>query len=178
MAAHPQYRPVSTLETTANAGLSVRLFRDMQDSVNNAKIHVLRHPIRKQICFPAWKSFDNTVAEHVIAMFLPVGVPDGYVSALWVLGHARIAGTGTTTWRLYHQAGIYRGNRLTLTSAWIDVAYKKASIVTSTDDHDVTPNTDLTLYQVAGRDATLILTAQNSDAGTRSEITTIDITPM
>jgi len=182
MASHSdrQYQPVSTRETNTDDALSVRAYSDMADAVNNAHFHACCHKVRSSICFPSWKSWDSYTVEHVVAVFGPVSIPDGFSDLLWTLGHRRTAGAGTVYWRLYSSASRYYGTIETMDSTYLSTDALLDFIVSTADDHEVehsNPNLPASLI-AGGGDLHMVLTATNSDASTRGEITTLDVKPV
>lgn len=171
-----QYKPVSTLETDTNDGLSVRLFPDMLADCNNAKVYACRQTVRAQFIFPALFSLDNTLTEHVLAVMLVPGIPEGYIKLLWHQSHQRTAGASTTTWKLYHQPKIYRGVQNPIDTTWITGATAAASIVTDNNAWRLGHAT-LTIDEGLVNLTYLILTATNGDGSTRAKITSLAITP-
>ena len=182
MASHSdrQYQPVSTRETNTDDALSVRAYSDMGDAVNNAHFHACCHKVRASICFPSWKSWDAYAVEHVIAVFAPVSIPDGFSDLLWTLGHRRTAGASTVTWRLYSSGSRYKWTIGSMNSAYLSSDAWTNSITSTADAHEV-EHSELNLPAsliAGGGDLHMVLTATNSDAGTRGEITTLDVKPV
>ena len=181
MASHSdrQYSPVSTRETSAGDALSVRVYPDMADAINNGHFHACCHKLRSSICFPNWTTWDAYTGEHVIAVFGPAYMPDGYSDILWTLGHKRTAGAGSAQWRLKSSSTRYTGPIEVFDSAKLSTDAWSNTITTTSDEHIVEHSfINIPTKNSGGDNVFFILTAQNSVSGTRAAITTIDIKPV
>jgi hypothetical protein len=170
-----KYKPVSTAETAANSALSVRLVRDLEAGINNAKAYVFSHKIRHCALIPSWSSIDSNTDENVMAVFAPPFIPMGYRYLRWYIGGKRIAGTGTTTWRLYTSSLAYCGGPLVMDISRLG-SYDVDSLVVNSDSHDIYTSGDLRINRAKSLVTWLTLTSQN-EAGSRATITSIDIVP-
>jgi hypothetical protein len=181
MASHSerQYRPVSTNETSTDDALSVRIYNDMADGINNAHYHACCHKLRSSVCFPHWSSWDNYTAQHVIAVFSPIYVPDGYSDFLFTIGHYRSAGSGSIIWRLKSSMKPYTGTIEEFDGSYLSTDAWSTTVTTTEDSHEIEHgflNQPTTL--AGGEDVFFVLTAQNSNGTTRGAITTLDIKPV
>lgn len=187
MAAHAttQYRPVSTAETSGDDALSVRVYNDLADAENNAKFYSHCHKLRSQIFFPPWKTLLGSTDEHVMLLGAPVEIPDGYNYLLWTLGHQRIAGSDSITWKLYCTSKMYAPDSSYSTpftvfnSAYLSSDAWTNSIATTSDSHTV-EHSYLKLINTTGGTTNLflILTAESGGSGTQGIITTLDVKPV
>ncbi len=175
--ANAQWRPVTRAETATDDAMSVRVWSDMADSHNNAKHHALVNPLRDDICFPPWTSRDNTITQHVIAIFAPVYVPDGYNRIRWHINHRRIAGTSTIVWRMKTHQGLYIGDQITYEPTKLIGSSHNNSITTNQNTWE--PEWNTMQIEPTEQDSTvwIMITAQNGDTPTRGEFCGLKIIP-
>ena len=183
MASHStrQYQPVSTRETSAGDALSVRVYNEFADTLNNAHYHANCHKLRSQICFPSWKSVDANTDEYIIGVFAMMEFPDNFNQILWTIGHKRIAGSGgdNTLWKLKTTSDPYRGPVEVFDGDFQSFDGFSNSIRTQSDSHAVTHSYLKLPYAPFGTGVTyLLLSATNSSGTARAEITTIDAKPV
>jgi hypothetical protein len=182
MASHSdrQYQPVSNTETGTDDALSVRVYTEMADALNNAHFHSSCHKVRSAVCFPAWSSWDAYTSEHVIAVFSPVSIPDGFSDLLWTIGHQRTSGAGSIVWSLKSSAKRYTGTIEVFNGAYLSTDAWTNSITSTADAHEVEHSTlNLPASLIAGGgDVHMVLTAQNSNGSTRGHITSLDVKPV
>jgi hypothetical protein len=202
-----QYRPVSTIETGQGNPLTVRYVRDLADAANNAKAKVFNHklisavwpvdaPLHSRVggSNPPIDYSSLYVLEQIIVPFAPRYISPGYTKLCVQSIHARLAGTGTTTWRLRAIHKLWGelpdswGLAKTLSSNYWGSTTLAAQGITYTPeycewDSDSSSNIQTcTTFDYEIRDDTnrvwLLLTAENSDADTYSHLYTLDVTPM
>jgi hypothetical protein len=171
-----QYQQISSLETSANDGMSVRLVCDLADGLNNAMIYVQQHKVSGQLCPSWWYSHDNTNQERVIGLFAPRDMPMGFTHLLWTLGHVRTAGTGTITWRLYCARRLYDGD-VAMQTARLGIIHSVATIVCDSDSHDLPAPEQLKIVRGDGLKSWLVLTAQNETTSDTGIVTCFDVFP-
>jgi len=118
-----QYRPLTTIETAADDGLSVRV-QDLMLSINNAKAHAMAPDIIND----AWPLAYGgglvgqvraaTQTNDVLMQFAPVRIPNGY-TMLYASCCAKMAAgnSGSCTLRLYLGPAIFRGNMTSVATA-------------------------------------------------------------
>lgn len=172
--ANRQWRPISNVEAYPEDGLSVSAIRDLYDAMNNYKCHVLPDKILSYI----WQygsgpqSADNSTSETVIIPPMACReIPRSYSRVMWRLGHLRKAGSGTTAWKFYLNAKLYQGPETPFDSTYLYL--QQSSTITTTD---ITARIDYEhtiLHLMRGGNTNLVwpvLTATNSDTGTRSEM--------
>jgi len=180
-----QYRPFTNYETYTNNGLQADLY-DQAANLNNFMVYVARFPVINQFCIadsgtaasPGWMSHDSTTDERVIWPSARRLIPDGFT--IWCVNacHIRTTGSGSTTWRLYCTGYPYRGDAI-LDTTHLSVDYDSISW-TSGASYRIEVSRALSIIgssRDGGRETYLVLTAQNSDAGTRSMIQTLGVWP-
>tara|TARA_R100001530_G_scaffold52462_1_gene38772 strand:- start:874 stop:1440 length:567 start_codon:yes stop_codon:yes gene_type:complete len=170
--ANTQYRPVSTVETGEDQPLSVRAYADYASAINNYKM-LVGAPRRGQICFPHWESEDNTTAQHVVQVFGPLYVPDGYSVIRYDACTRRSAGTADVIWTVYASQTPYFGNRTPFSAATFLGNFDTQGFTTNNDSwkwNDAT-SSDMVIYSDQGSQFIYItLLATNGDASSRSEM--------
>lgn len=174
---YDQYRSITNYETLADDPLSVRVLRDFASNINNYCRYVALFKVLGNPCIPAWESHDNTTDERVIAIYAPRHVPQGYNYWTVAYGHYRSAGSGSTTWRLYQSRSLYVADGIMDTDR-LSSGYQSLSWTTNSAAHDI-PAADRTMEIKRGDKGLcyFVLTAENSDTGTRSKLTTLDAWP-
>ncbi len=201
-----QYRPVSTLETDATSPYTARYARDLADGVNNYKSkfgHKLISciwpndaPLHSRVggSSPSYDFSGLYIIEQIITPFAPRYVPNGYTKMCIQAMHERIAGTGSTTWRLraihklwgelpdsWGLAKIMSSNSWTATTLEAQgIPYTVEYGEWETDSDD--PAASYVTFDCSMRDALdrvwFVLTAENEDADTFSRLWSLDVTPM
>lgn len=170
-----QYRPVSTAETTAGDGASVRAILDLADGINNYLAYVGRPKLVSEMFINPIQSGDGVTSEKVVLPpFAPRLIPRGYSQVRWTIRHERIAGADDTVWRLYANRILYRGP-LTLDTSYLYLQ-QVSQITTSSDDPAINyEETSLKLVRDKTNMVWFLLTAQNADLSTRSQVTSLDV---
>jgi len=170
--ANTQYRPVTTVETGQNDPLSVRCYADMASALNNYKL-LVGAPRRGQICFPHWETEDNTIDAHVVAVWGPLYVPDGY-SVLTFDACTRLSGAATASvaWTVYASAVPYYGDRRPFNGVTPFLGdYDLDTITTSSTGWKWSRNDSIILPpNSAMKFIYVTLVAVNGDVSTRSEM--------
>jgi hypothetical protein len=181
-----QYRPQTTAASSANDPLSVAAVRELGDAINNAKAYAMAHKTRSCIFMPPLESADGgSTDERVVMVFAPVMVPDGYNFFRWYLGGQRISGAGSTRWTLYCADRLYRGPDILAplglgnhwSSDYIDVSTDAHQHYSSIRSLKPTPRYPQVDWKCTNALCWFVLTATNSDGGTRTKILTLDIVP-
>ncbi len=173
--ANTQYRPVTTVETGQNDPLSVRCYADMASALNNYKM-LVGAPRRGQVCFPHWESEDATTSEHVIAVWGPMYVPDGYSVLRVDACTRRSAGTASVTWTVYAGSVPYSGERKPFNQLALTGPSDSKTITTSSNGWKWGTITNLFLSQEAvGQFSYITVVAENGDASTRGEICSFSV---
>lgn len=174
-----QYRPVSEIETAADAGLSVRALRDIINSINNYGIYVANFKFGTQLCVPAWESWDSDTDERVIAVFAPRHIPDGFNRITWGINAYQVTDTAETTdWKLYQHNKLYIGDK-EMDTTKLGFKYTASTITADGALNTNQPKivNDLDISERYKNYTWLVLTAQNSDVSVRTAIRTIDMWP-
>jgi hypothetical protein len=173
-----QYRPVSTDETSQDDPLSVRALHEIADGINNYAEHVAKFPLVSQPCIPHWRSHDSTTDERVIAIFAGRVIPPSFNRLQFAVGHSLESGaSGTCQWRMYISSYPYLCGDVVFDSTKLG-ANDSMLITTDSEAHgfsftegpaDIVRDKDNMVYG--------LLTAKNSDAGTRAALTSIQVWP-
>ncbi len=173
--ANTQYRPVTTVETGQNDPLSVRCYADMASALNNYKM-LVGAPRRGQICFPYWESADNTTAAHVVAVWGPLYVPDGYSVLSFDACTRRSAGTAGVAWTVYASEVPFYGDRAAFTATAFVGNFDSETITTSSNGWKWAHNDGIVLYSgLAGQMVYVTVVAANGDASSRSEMSYLGV---
>ena len=111
-----QYRPLATVETSTDDGVSVRL-RELATAANNFKYRGLKILTAMWPAAngndPQFQSTDNDTDEQWIHSFAPVRLPARLDQLHGTLRGYMVAGaSGSCTWRLYASGKPYRGPQL------------------------------------------------------------------
>ena len=168
--ANTQYRPVTTTETGQDDPLSVRCYADIASAINNYKL-LVGAPRRGQICFPYWESEDATTDEHVVAVWGPLYVPDGYSVLRFDINHRRSTGPANVSWTVYAGWVPYTGERKPFSSTVFTGPFDSKTITTSDGGWKWSTITNLVLDQSAVSQLVYFtVVAQNGDAFTRGEV--------
>lgn len=176
-----QYRPISSLEVSADDGYGVRTIIDHSRNVNNGVVYVFNHTILGMPCVPWWYSHDNTIEERVIAILCGTMIAQPYNKLAWSVCHNKTAETGASdavTWKLYSSKWQYYGDG-TMDTTTLSPGYGSASVTSDTLSTDTVPAPS-TLNVVRGADAWcwLTLTATNDNVSTRGCLKSISIWPV
>lgn len=173
-----QARLISTSETGADDGLSVRAINHLADSINNYNRWVGRFPLLAIPCFPEWVSHDSTTDERVIWASAYREIPDGFDRLVIGAGHYGKAGmpSGTTTWRLYCSSHDYLGDVI-FDVTQISQDYDTISWVTDATAHAIETNSALTIVRGPKDRVHLVLTAENSDTSTNAALKSLSVWP-
>lgn len=173
-----QYRAVSTRETQNLDALSVRAIWDIANNLNNTKGNVQNFCIRSEIYPPSTfvSSASNTV-EKVRRIFAPVFLPHGYSTFYVTVGHYRSAGAGTTTWKLYACRNLYQGST-TIDTSKLVTGYDSVSWSTSSGTHAIAKSGTLRAVTSSSNLVWLLVTANDSDGTTVSNITSLSVWPI
>jgi hypothetical protein len=112
-----QYRPVSTVETAANDGLSVRAARDIAMGINNAVARVCSPRLTDAwpggVLTPQFYVAANDTAEHVVMPCWPavtIGPHGHYTHAAWSVVAYVYESSNNCVLRLYSCERYYRGS--------------------------------------------------------------------
>lgn len=173
-----QYRAVSTRETQNLDALSVRAIWDIANNLNNTKGNVQNFCIRSEIYPPGcFVSLLGDTNEKVRRIFAPVFLPRGYSTFYVTVGHYRSAGTGTTAWKLYASGNLYQGST-TIDTTKLLRGYDSVSWSTSSGTHAIAKSGTLRAVMSTSGLVWLLITADNSDGATVSNITSFAVWPV
>jgi len=170
--ANTQYRPVSTVETGEDHPLSVRAYADYASAINNYKL-LVGAPRRAQICFPHWESEDSETADHVVQVFGPLFVPDGYSVIRYDACTRRSAGGLNITWSVYVTQVPYLGPRKAFDSTVFVGRWDSSTFTTSSNSWkwNNATTSDIDIFADIGQQFVYVtLVATNSDAFSRSKM--------
>ena len=200
-----QYRPISTQETGQGNPYTARFSRDLANGVNNYKAHFGHKlisyiwpsdaPIHSRVggSSPPYDFSGLYVTEQVISILAPRYVPDGYTRMVVQAIDERLAGSGTTTWRI---RAIHRlwgslpsrwGLAAVLSSrSWSSAVLEAFGVSYTVEYGEWTTSSDspaaaYTTFDCTVRDRLgrvfFLITAENSDADTYSRLWSLDVTP-
>jgi len=175
--ANTQYRPVSTTETGTDQPLSVRSYADYASAINNYKL-LVGAPRRGQVCFPRWETQDKTTDAHVVQVFAPLYVPDGYSKIRFNACTRRSAGTASVVWTVYASQVLYRGDQIPFAAATFVGDFDSKTLTTSSDGwkwNDVTVSGVSLPRGITPQLVYVTLTAANGDETSRAEMSYFDI---
>lgn len=168
MAYTTQYRPIGTAETADDEGVSTRIVRDLNESIDNYKGRF--GPV---LISDAWPN--DTCAsvtgtdENVILQFAGRYVTGGYNRLAWAISAqlSTYSASESTTWRLYASWYRYKGVQAITSAGKADLGpYLMDSLaVTGSADPLVKSSTGPVLFPNFKGLIYLMLTAQNAGAG-------------
>lgn len=172
-----QYRPQTDSSSGANDPLSVAAVRELEWAINNAKAYAMAHKTRSCIFRPPLESADGgSTDERVVMVFAPVYVPRGYHRFRWYVCGNRVSGSGSVTWRLYCATQLYNGTDA-LQASKLGYGFQSDALVIDSDSSQHVTSVALEIARDASGLVWPVLTAQNSDGGTRAILRSLDIVP-
>ena len=171
------YRTITTAETAADASLSVRYVRDIEESINATIVAMSPKLVSDASPSASAISAEGVTTECVVRVYGPFVVAQCYDALSVTIGHVRRTGADSTVWRLYCGPQIYAGPAV-LAASGLGASYDSATIATtSSDTHAISVSKRvITIRRGIGDGLVwLTLTAQNGDADTRAAYTTVDV---
>jgi hypothetical protein len=175
-----QYNAVSTAETVANEGLSVRAARDHAWNANNYKFHAGVHKVVTEIWRPPIATLDDTTLD-MIQYLGKWWIPYGFTTVRYWINARLTAGSDQTDFHLYSAGDLYIGPETSFDSTLLtDPVYDTTSfdtLVWSRQNGTLQlGRSDFNGYRY------FYLVAQNDinggDATTRAEVVTLDVQPV
>ena len=171
-----QWRRIGNTEEEAGDGLDVRTVCDIGRGLNNLHDYVLTD----RLCFGSIGGplITNAVGTtEILCMFLggPWFIADGYSAARLWMNTERVAGAGTTTWKVVL-------GRPPIYSYGVDAAYNAAqvsgetyaTVVTNSDDR-VIATVQLDIAALNNQRVWGYLTYTNDDGSTQSRVWSLDL---
>lgn len=179
-----QYQPISNAETCANAALSIRFVRDLDNNLNNMKRYALNSKVRCDM-WTAESAYCTTqspagLSELVTEMYCPVDIPDGYNKLRWHIS-ARVneeAGQSGNyvLCRLYSMAS-GDVNALGVTSNTIPYPYSYSQVSVNSSSYYVYMG-ETNICKSQKNETWLMLTTIQSAIAAEAIIPTLDVWPV
>lgn len=183
-----QYRPLSTSETAAEDGLSIRAVCDLELALNNYQRYQGLTKAIGQCCLPHWASEDTADTDEnlLVPPFPPFVVPDAADSLSVSIGcYQSTTVGGKVTFRLYATTSLYQVSGIVLDATALVYGYTSVALECNTAsgvaNHIIVHGqlTNPKTLQGTGHVPVvyLVMTSQNDAGGERASVTSIDVTP-